>query len=142
MTLLSIITRESKNATNLCLRPLLNYQRNRNFPTSTSQLIKMVNAGMSQFGYIKNDQAVNQNSNSVVNYVNFSDSVGSMVRDAEGNYVLDLSTNGSLNPVGYNHRLFKNYAYGKQSDNALINGFTADFVASADFQNTVRSVFS
>lgn len=139
---MSIINREVKNACNLSMRPVLHWQRNKNFPTSTSQLIKMVNAGFTNFGYLRNDQGVNQNSNSVVNYADFSGSVGSMVRDADGNYVLDLSTNGSLNPVGYNHRLFKAYAYGKQADNSLINGFAADALASANFQDTVRTVFS
>jgi 4-aminobutyrate aminotransferase-like enzyme len=56
--------------------------------------------------------------------------------------MLDLSTNGELNPLGYNHRLFKAYAYGKVADNAIMNGFSADYVTSGSHQSNVRQLFN
>jgi len=45
--------------------------------------------------------------------VNLKKSKGDYVVDADGNTMLDLSGNGELNPLGYNHDLFKSFIGGK-----------------------------
>jgi len=55
--------------------------------------------------------------------------------------MLDLSINGELNPLGYNHPSFKTFAYGKESDCQLMNGATADFVSSPGFSDLVGKTF-
>lgn len=55
--------------------------------------------------------------------------------------MLDMTGNAQLNPLGYNHELFRG-AFGKDWDNALINGFAADLVSSHTFYELVESTFS
>jgi hypothetical protein len=42
-----------------------------------------------------------------------------------------------LNPLGYNHILFKNAIAGQEFDQATINGCAADHVASSEFASLV-----
>jgi len=51
--------------------------------------------------------------------------------------MLDASSNGELNPLGYNHDLFKQ-TFGADFDNSVINGFAADQISSANFEGLVR----
>ena len=55
--------------------------------------------------------------------------------------MLDLSSNGELNPLGYNHDLFLAYLLSKDVDNSIINGFSADNVSSAKFTSLIKSVY-
>jgi 4-aminobutyrate aminotransferase/(S)-3-amino-2-methylpropionate transaminase len=77
----------------------------------------------------------------VRNYIDFNSSKGNYVQDLDGNTMLDLTGNAQLNPLGYNHELFRG-ALGKDWDNALINGFGADLVSSHTFYQLVESTFS
>jgi len=61
---------------------------------------------MKQFGFLKNDQAVAQNSDTVLNYVDLNQSKGDYINDFDGNTMLDLSGSSDLNPLGYNHDSF------------------------------------
>jgi len=86
----------------------------------------MVNWPLTQFDFIQNDHAVSQNSSHVSNYANLNRSKGNYIVDADGNTMLDLGGSGDLNPLGYNHDLFRNVVKSKDFDNSLINGFSAD----------------
>ena len=55
--------------------------------------------------------------------------------------MLDLSSNGELNPLGYNHDLFNAHLTSKAIDNSIINGFSADNVSSANFASLVKQVY-
>ena len=46
-----------------------------------------------------------------------------------------------LNPLGYNHILFKNAIAGQEFDQATINGCAADHVASSEFASLVKGAF-
>jgi len=46
--------------------------------------------------------------------------------------MLDLTANGELNPLGYNHALMRAQIFGKEFDNSLINGYANDLVSSAN----------
>lgn len=117
----------------MLMRPVVMYNRKQNFPTNESSSAKIVDGSMTQFGYIQNDQSVTQNANSVVNYSDLHHSKGNYIVDADGNTMLDLTGTGELNPLGYNHDLFKSFVSSKDIDNSIINGFAADSMASANF---------
>ena len=55
--------------------------------------------------------------------------------------MLDMSNNGELNPLGYNHDLFKAHRFNKETDNSIINSFAADNVSSANFAALVKSAY-
>jgi len=135
--MLKVITREVNNAKHMMQRPILAWNRKQQWPSSEASSIKLVNDGLTQFGYLQNDQGVTQNANSVVNYINHQLSKGNYVVDADGNTMLDL-TSGDINPLGYNHDLFRSFAHGKESDNSIINGFASDGITSAGHQALVK----
>lgn len=97
----------------------------------------MVNSSLPVYEFIKNDSDVNQNSAQIVNFIDFAKSKGNYVVDADGNTMLDVAGT-ELNPLGYNHDLFKDATLkGAQYDAAIINQFASDSVASADFMSLV-----
>ena len=104
--MLQVILREFKNAQHNIMRPMLSYNRKKNWPTQDISSAKMMSSSFTQLGYLQNDQGVYQNSNSVVNYIDHLKSKGSYVVDSQGNTMLDLTGSGELNPLGYNHKLF------------------------------------
>lgn len=54
--------------------------------------------------------------------------------------MLDQSS-GELNPLGYNHELFKNMISGASSDAGVINVYAADNVASGSYAALVKKTF-
>ena len=72
------------------------------------------------------------------NYANLNRSKGNYIVDADGNTMLDLGGNGDLNPLGYNHDLYRNAIKSKEFDNSLINGYSADHYSSASFISKVN----
>ena len=101
----------------------------------------MVNSSLPVYEFIKNDSDVNQNSAQIVNFIDFAKSKGNYVVDADGNTMLDVAGT-ELNPLGYNHDLFKEATLkGAQYDAAIINQFASDSIASADFMSLVQTEF-
>ena len=60
--------------------------------------------------------------------------------DADGNIMLDVAGT-ELNPLGYNHELFKSAIAGQEFDRGTINGCATDHVASADHYALVKETF-
>lgn len=58
--------------------------------------------------------------------------------DVDGNVMLDVAGT-ELNPLGYNHALFRDMISGPGADHSIINGAAADQVASATFAALTRS---
>jgi len=61
----------------------------------------------------------------VVNAIDFNASKGNYVVDVDGNVMLDVAGT-ELNPLGYNHALFKAYISGAQGDHSIMNGCAGD----------------
>ncbi len=67
-------------------------------------------------------------------------SKGNYITDSDGNIMLDVAGT-ELNPLGYNHDLFKAAINGKEYDFGQINGCASDSFASAGFAALVRETF-
>jgi hypothetical protein len=52
--------------------------------------------------------------------------------------MLDL-TSGHYLPLGYNHDQYRDFVWGKEADNSLINACGPDMFASASFGALVKS---
>lgn len=87
--------------------------------------------------FAKNDLDLHQNASQVVNVVDIQKSKGNYIADADGNTMLDLCS-AELNPVGYNHDVFKNLISGAEVDAAIINHFSATTTASSGFGELVK----
>ena len=136
--MLQIIIRETKAYYAFAKRPVLNYMRKSAFPSSQATSARVVDQSMSNLGYSQNDANVHQNASQIINFVDFSKSKGNYIVDADGNTMLDASANGELNPLGYNHDLHMKAISGAEFDNSIINGFAADQISSANFEELVK----
>jgi 4-aminobutyrate aminotransferase / (S)-3-amino-2-methylpropionate transaminase len=138
-TILKVIEREAKHQYFMLRRPLLQWQARKNWPVNQASGINMVNPTFPIMEYTKNDSDVNQNSAQIVNFIDFAKSKGNYVVDADGNTMLDVAGT-ELNPLGYNHDLFKDATLkGADYDASIINQFASDSIASADFMSLVQT---
>jgi 4-aminobutyrate aminotransferase/(S)-3-amino-2-methylpropionate transaminase len=121
------------------MRPCVIYNRKNNWPAQEPNGIKLVGEH-SIFGFIKNDVDVTQNSSQISNFVDLARSKGNYVVDADGNIMLDVAGT-ELNPLGYNHDLFKNAIAGMDFDQGVINGCASDSISSAGFASLVKETY-
>jgi hypothetical protein len=56
-----VLEREVKHSVHMLQRPMVLWQRKKNWPVSEAAGIKMVNTDFTNCGFIKNDSDVNQN---------------------------------------------------------------------------------
>ena len=138
--MLKVLERELTHTYYMLQRPVVLYNRKKNWPSKEPSGIKMVNEQVPIFGFTKNDVDITQNTASVSNFIDFSKSKGNYVVDADGNTMLDVAGT-ELNPLGYNHDLFKGAITGQDFDKGAINSVGADHVAAADYSNLVKSAF-
>jgi len=73
--------------------------------------------------------------------VDITKSKGNYITDSDGNIMLDVAGT-ELNPLGYNHDLFKSLISGKDFDHGNINGCASDNFASAGFAALVKETFA
>lgn len=137
--MLKVIARELTATHYRMLRPIVMYNRKKNWPVHEAKGIQLINGGKSTLGFIKNDMDVNQNLSSVVSAINLQKSKGNYVHDVDGNIMLDVAGT-ELNPLGYNHDLFKSFIAGQESDASIINNFASDGYSSASFAALVQKV--
>lgn len=137
--MLKVLEREVKHSMHAMMRPMVLYQRKKNWPATEPTGIKLVNDS-AIFGFTKNDVDVTQNAAQISNFVDFQKSKGNYIVDADGNIMLDVAGT-ELNPLGYNHELFKSAIAGQDFDIGTINGCAADSAASANFAALVKESF-
>lgn len=120
-TMLKVLEREAKHQYFMLQRPLVLWQRRKNWPVKEATGINMVNPSLTTFGFAQNDSDVNQNAKQIVNFIDFAKSKGNYVVDADGNTMLDVAGT-EQNPLGYNHDLFKDATLkGADLDSSIIN---------------------
>lgn len=138
--MLKVLEREVKHAMHTLQRPVVLYNRKKNWPVQEPSGIKMVNAEMPSYGFTKNDVDVTQNGSQIANFVDLTKSKGNYIVDTDGNIMLDVAGT-ELNPLGYNHDLFKAAIRGYEFDQGTINGCASDSVASAGYAALVKETF-
>jgi len=121
------------------MRPVVAYNRNRNWRAHDYSGIKLVHEAGNQLNLIRNDIDIHQNASSVVNAIDLTASKGNYAVDADGNVMLDVAGT-ELNPLGYNHNLFRSLITGAAGDHSIMNGCAADQIASAKFASLTRKV--
>ena len=133
--MLKVFERELKHMQHSLMRPVVLYNRRKNWPVQEPSGIKLVKGDL--FGFNKNDLDVTQNAEMVANFVDIAKSKGNYIVDTDGNVMLDVAGT-ELNPLGYNHDLFKNVIAGAEFDSGVINGCAADSAASGSFAALVK----
>ena len=111
--MLKVFERELKHMQHSLMRPVVLYNRRKNWPVQEPSGIKLVKGDL--FGFNKNDLDVTQNAEMVANFVDIAKSKGNYIVDTDGNVMLDVAGT-ELNPLGYNHDLFKNVIAGAEFD--------------------------
>ena len=137
--MLKVLEREVKHTLHALQRPMILYNRKKDWPATEPTGIKLV-GDHAIFGFSRNVVDVTQNGAQISNFVDITKSKGNYIVDADGNIMLDVAGT-ELNPLGYNHDLFKSAIAGADFDQGTINGCAADSAASANFAALVKETF-
>lgn len=137
--MLKVFIREAKVAATLAKYPMVALDRRNSFPVNEATAIRLSGTpwGKSLLWFAKNDLDLHQNTSQVVDVVDIKNSKGNYITDADGNTMLDLCS-AELNPVGYNHDVFKSLISSADVDAALINHYSATTTASAGYGELVK----
>ena len=104
--MIKLLKREIRNAVSIMERVATQFERVKAFPRTEASQARIQDTEGVNDQLLRNDLSTFTSVDQVRFFVDYKKSKGNYFQDADGNTILDLTSNNGVLPLGYNHANF------------------------------------